>query len=127
MYEQMRPPVNRAMRTLDRSFFHKTVHLSAARVFRNQDIASCRSALSRAGDILKEDRISPVFPDPDPQLAQLGRRVILLQPDILHNGTVPIFCFLQVKSIPDIRLTLQTLSPGAHHCATWCSRISRST
>ena len=53
-----RPPINRAMRVLDRSFFQKKVPLSAARVFDNKKIAKLRSELGH--DVLRLDRFQCV-------------------------------------------------------------------
>lgn len=46
------PPVNRAMKVLDRSFFQKTVPISAARVFNPRDISRCRKELESSKDML---------------------------------------------------------------------------
>lgn len=54
-----RPPVNRAMRTLDRSFFRKTIPLSAARVFKASDISNVRKALAKS-DLLVLPRVNSV-------------------------------------------------------------------
>lgn len=54
-----RPPVNRAMRTLDRSFFRKTIPLSAARVFKPSDISKVRKDLLN-NDLLVLPRISSI-------------------------------------------------------------------
>jgi tRNA (guanine37-N1)-methyltransferase len=54
-----RPPVNRAMRTLDRSFFQKTIPLSAARVFKPSDISNVRKELLK-NDLLVLPRISSI-------------------------------------------------------------------
>jgi tRNA (guanine37-N1)-methyltransferase len=54
-----RPPVNRAMRTLDRSFFRKTIPLSAARVFKPSDISKVQKELVKT-DLLVLPRISTV-------------------------------------------------------------------
>ncbi|CAI7669684.1 unnamed protein product [Penicillium bialowiezense] len=43
-----RPPVNRAMRTLDRSFFRTTIPLSAARIFKPSDISNVRKELAKS-------------------------------------------------------------------------------
>ncbi len=53
-----RPPVNRAMRVLDRSFFQKKVPLSAARVLDKKEIAKLRSELGH--DVLRLDRFQCV-------------------------------------------------------------------
>lgn len=55
--DMFRPPVNRAMRTLDRSFFRKTVPLAAARVFKTSDISNVRKELSK-GDLLVVPRVN---------------------------------------------------------------------
>lgn len=82
-----RPPVNRLMRTLDRSFFQRTVDLKAARVFDNKNIFKIRTALERSKDALTKERIGSVHPDPDSELAKAGRKCILLRPDIKTSDT----------------------------------------
>lgn len=47
-----RPPVNRAMRVLDRSFFKKTVPVSAATVLENKNISAVRKTLASSKDAL---------------------------------------------------------------------------
>ncbi|MCJ1434717.1 tRNA(m(1)G37)methyltransferase [Xylographa pallens] len=76
-----RPPVNHAMRVLDRAFFRKTVPLAAARVIEDDQISRCRTSLGQ--DILHIDRISCVrsFPD-DNSGEQWGRKALLLSPNI---------------------------------------------
>lgn len=54
-----RPPVNRAMRTLDRSFFRTTIPLSAARIFKPSDISNVRKELAKS-DLLVLPRVSSV-------------------------------------------------------------------
>jgi len=89
MSEDMRPPINRAMRTLDKAFFRKTVPISAARIFKNQQISACRQELMKSGDACNVERISPVVPDPDQDLAKLGRKCILLRTSLKHDGIIP--------------------------------------
>ncbi|KAE8386578.1 hypothetical protein BDV23DRAFT_175371 [Aspergillus alliaceus] len=55
-----RPPVNRAMRVLDRSFFQKTVPLSAATIFKTSDISRVRGQLHKSRDLLGLPRMSSV-------------------------------------------------------------------
>ncbi|EED12288.1 tRNA (guanine) methyltransferase Trm5 [Talaromyces stipitatus ATCC 10500] len=50
--EMFRPPVNRAMRVLDRSFFKKTVPVSAATVLENKNISSVRKRLESSKDAI---------------------------------------------------------------------------
>lgn len=56
----IRPPVNRAMRTLDRSFFRRSVPLSAARIFKLSDITNVRKELAKSQDLLVLPRISGI-------------------------------------------------------------------
>ena len=77
-----RPPVNRAMRVLDRSFFKKNVPLYAAKVRDQRNIAKFKSELSR--DILKLERIQQVQKVCDGE--GTVSRVLLLRPDIRTEG-----------------------------------------
>ncbi|MCJ1474323.1 tRNA(m(1)G37)methyltransferase [Lambiella insularis] len=78
--DMFRPPVNRAMRVLDRSFFKKAVPLAAARVFEKDQISRCRTYLGQ--DVLQVDRISSVRSDPDGNGGGQDRKALLLSPDI---------------------------------------------
>lgn len=80
------PPVNRAMKVLDRSFFQKTLNASAARIFKPQDIARCRKELQFSKDTLPNNRIQPIRADPDPERAQQGSKCLLLKPEVVYNG-----------------------------------------
>ncbi|KAB8356677.1 hypothetical protein FH972_024253 [Carpinus fangiana] len=73
-----RPPVNRAMRILDRSFFQKDVHLAAARIFDVRNISRIRAELQKSKDILARRAVMPVQPDP----VDVSKKCILLRPDI---------------------------------------------
>ncbi|PGH14667.1 hypothetical protein AJ80_05848 [Polytolypa hystricis UAMH7299] len=57
--DMFRPPVNRAMRLLDRSFFQKTVPLAAARVFELKELNNISKRLLKSKDLLVEQRIIP--------------------------------------------------------------------
>jgi tRNA (guanine37-N1)-methyltransferase len=81
------PPVNRAMRVLDRSFFQKTVQTSAARIFNTKDISRCRKELEKSRDALLLHRIQTIRPDPSEERALKGGKCILLRPDLCRNGT----------------------------------------
>lgn len=78
-----RPPVNRAMRTLDRSFFRKTVPLAAAKVFKDKDISAVRATLSKSHDLLVVPRLSNVrqITDQDGVF-----RALLLREDLKADG-----------------------------------------
>lgn len=80
------PPVNRAMKVLDRSFFQKTVNTSAARIFSPKDISRVRTDLDRSRDILKT-RLDGVRPDIDATRAAKGGKCVILKPEVVHNGT----------------------------------------
>ncbi|KAL1627036.1 tRNA(m(1)G37)methyltransferase [Diplodia seriata] len=80
-----RPPVNRAMRTLDRGFFQKTFPLAAARIANNKDISLVRKALEKSKDALSAPRLQSVQRDPLPELASAGRKCVLLRPGVKHD------------------------------------------
>ncbi|KAK1044245.1 tRNA(m(1)G37)methyltransferase [Friedmanniomyces endolithicus] len=80
--DMFRAPIHRGMRTLDRSKFHKTALLNAARVFDNKDISRLRAALERSKDALQQDRLGSVHADPDPERAKAGKKCILLRPGV---------------------------------------------
>ncbi|KAG6999246.1 hypothetical protein G7Y79_00036g072020 [Physcia stellaris] len=74
--DMFRPPVNRTMRILDRSYFQKKVPLAAARVLQKKQIAKCRQEL--ANDMLKLERKPAVRVDPfDREI-----KALLLRPEI---------------------------------------------
>lgn len=82
--DMFRPPVNRAMRTLDRSFFRKTVPLTSARIFQNSEISRVRKELSNTKDLLALPRLSSVqeIKEQDGSV----RKALLLRETIKHDG-----------------------------------------
>lgn len=82
-----RPPVNRAMRTLDRSFFRKTVPISAATVYKNAEISRVRKDLTVSRDMLVLPRLNVVREIQDQDGVQ--RKAILLREDLKHDGGWP--------------------------------------
>ena len=80
------PPVNRAMKVLDRSFFQRTIPAAAARVFSPKDISRVRTDLDRSRDLLKS-RLDTVRADADAAHAQKGVKCLLLKPEVVPNGT----------------------------------------
>ena len=78
------PPVNRAMRILDRSFFKKKIPLADARVFDKKAIAKYRSNLNSY--LLNIDPGVPIVRQ-DPYLNDL--KILLLKPEIRPDST---FC-----------------------------------
>ncbi|KAL5042644.1 hypothetical protein BDW71DRAFT_200404 [Aspergillus fruticulosus] len=82
--EMFRPPVNRAMRVLDRSFFKKTVPLSAATIFKNSDISTVRRALEQSKDILALPRLNTIQ---DIKKDDAVKKCLLLKETIKHDDT----------------------------------------
>lgn len=80
------PPINRAMKVLDRSFFQKTVPTSAARIFNPKDISRCRNELDKSRDTLNMNRVQPIRPDPSEERAAKGGKCLILRPEVVHNG-----------------------------------------
>ena len=78
--DMFRPPVNRAMRVLDRSYFQKKVPLAAARVLQKKQIARCRQEL--VNDMLKLERKPSVRVDPFDREV----KALLLRPEIKSDG-----------------------------------------
>ncbi|MCJ1388103.1 tRNA(m(1)G37)methyltransferase [Xylographa bjoerkii] len=79
--DMFRPPVNHAMRVLDRAFFRKSVPLAAARVFEDDQISRCRNYLGQ--DILHIDRIGSIRSIPEDKTGGMrGRKALLLNPNI---------------------------------------------
>ena len=78
--EMFRPPIDRAMRVLDRAFFKKTVPLAAVKMTSNTQIAPFRKLLGR--DILSLEWQSPVKSDP---LDKNAPKCLLLRPEIRPN------------------------------------------
>ena len=83
--DMFRPPINRAMRVLDRSYFQKKIPLAAARVLQKKQIARCRAELT--DDLLKVERVSIVRDD----AVEKDQKALLLRPEIRHDST---FCSL---------------------------------
>lgn len=77
-----RPPINRAMRTLDRSFFQTTVSLSAARVRDNFNISKYRSELGPL--LLNLERVSSVRSVRD--AGGVEGKALLLRPGVRVDG-----------------------------------------
>ncbi|KKK12147.1 tRNA (guanine) methyltransferase Trm5, partial [Aspergillus ochraceoroseus] len=77
-----RPPVNRAMRVLDRSFFKKTIPLSAATVFKASDISNVRKELLKSRDLLSLPRLSAIR---EVKQDDVVRKCLLLREGIKHD------------------------------------------
>ena len=84
-----RPPVNRAMRALDRSFFQKSVPLSAARIRDNKQISKYRTELGC--DLLKLDRMQAIRSVRDSEGHEA--KALLLRPGVQPDGkTASLIC-----------------------------------
>jgi tRNA (guanine37-N1)-methyltransferase len=81
--EMFRPPVNRAMRVLDRSFFKKTVPVSAATIFNHKNISRVRNELIKSEDALVLPRLQPII---DFKKGDTVMKALLLREGIKHNG-----------------------------------------
>ena len=79
--DMFRPPINRAMKVLDRSFFRKKVPLAAARIVEKRHIAKFRTELG--SDLLCLERVSSVKDDPKSK----GSKALLLKPEIKCDST----------------------------------------
>ncbi|KAL8699644.1 MAG: hypothetical protein Q9224_001322 [Gallowayella concinna] len=73
-----RPPINRAMRILDRAFFQKDISLAAACVLDSKKIATCREDLHN--DILKLERLPPIRPVQSNISGDKSTKCLLLNP-----------------------------------------------
>ena len=80
--DMFRPPISRTMQVLDRSFFKKTVSISAAKVHDQKQISRLRSELQK--DMLSLARISIVQKIPEAE-GHSGK-ALLLKPDIKGHG-----------------------------------------
>ncbi|KAF2147789.1 hypothetical protein K461DRAFT_233702 [Myriangium duriaei CBS 260.36] len=78
--DMFRPPINRTMRVLDRSFFQKRIPLSAVRVLDHTKISQVRTELTRSKDILNLPRYQNIREDKSEGAA--GHRCILLRPQV---------------------------------------------
>ncbi|KAJ6028013.1 tRNA(m(1)G37)methyltransferase [Penicillium herquei] len=78
-----RPPVNRAMRTLDRAFFRTTMPISAAKIFNNSEISKVRQELTKSKDLLTVPRLSAVR---NIEEEDGVRKALLLREDLKHDG-----------------------------------------
>jgi tRNA (guanine37-N1)-methyltransferase len=81
--DMFRPPINRAMRELDRSFFQRRIPISAARLGNPRDIGPSKKALEKSKDLLGLAKLQSIRPDPS---GEAGRKCLLLKPEIKHDG-----------------------------------------
>ncbi|KAK2741749.1 tRNA(m(1)G37)methyltransferase [Myotisia sp. PD_48] len=78
--DMLRPPINRVMRTLDRSFFQRTIPLAAATVFDPKNLKPIKNQLIQSKDILSAPRLQTIYPVQNPATKEEARlKCILLR------------------------------------------------
>lgn len=85
--DMLRPPINRAMRQLDRAFFTKHIPFCAARITNNQNIPRLQKELERSKDLFRTERLRTVQWDPDKARAEKGGKCLLLRSGISIDGS----------------------------------------
>ncbi|EFR02228.1 tRNA (guanine-N(1)-)-methyltransferase [Nannizzia gypsea CBS 118893] len=81
-----RPPINRAMRVLDRSFFKKTIPLAAATVFEPRNLGRIKNELAKSNDILNAPRLPAIRYVQNPTTEEeKSKKCILLKEQIQAN------------------------------------------
>ena len=80
--EMFRPPVNRAMCTLDKSFFHKEILTSAARIPDEQRMSSILKAVRKSQDVFGHRDFPHVREDAE----RAGAKCIVLRPTVKADG-----------------------------------------
>ncbi|KAL9137614.1 MAG: hypothetical protein Q9175_001165 [Cornicularia normoerica] len=91
-----RPPINRAMRALDRSFFRKSIPLSAAKIRDNKQISKYRTELGH--DLLRLDRIPAVRSVRDSEGQEA--KALLLRPEVKPDELSELVKASQVSLLP---------------------------
>lgn len=76
------PAAARAAKTLDRSLFSSTLPSTAALVRDNRLLSRYMKDLRATRELLKVEKITPVVAHPDPSLAKLGRKCLVLHPAV---------------------------------------------
>ena len=85
-----RPPVDRAMRVLDRSFFQKSIPIAAVRIRDHRQISKYRAELGR--DTLRLDRMQTVRSVRDSEGQET--KALLLRPEVKLDGNITFVTFL---------------------------------
>lgn len=94
LLEVFRPPVDRSMRVLDRTFFQKTLPIAAATVFDDRNLSTVRGKVQNAGNLLGVFSIKAVVADETVP----GRKCVLLRPGILATGLFAVHDFSDILS-----------------------------
>lgn len=88
--DMFRPPVNRAMRTLDKSFFQKDILTSAVRVPKVQRMSGILKAVRKSQDVFGHRD----FPHVRDDLDRAGAKCIVLKPTVKSDGMLAWIGFL---------------------------------
>ena len=122
-----RPPINRAMRVLDRSFFQKSIPISAARIRDNKQISKYRTELGH--DLLKLDRMHSIRSVRDSEGQE--SKALLLRPEVRQDGnsTFSVFAFLLVFPLKKKRGDREGVKRGGlrfclSDASTWSPKLS---
>lgn len=114
-----RPPINRAMRALDRSFFQKSIPLSAAKIRDNKQISKYRTELGP--DLLRLERMQTVRSVRDPEGGQAAK-ALLLRPEVRPDGKYKKRSFsFHVLVFPLVFFFLE--KQGRKECDKWCRSV----
>jgi tRNA (guanine37-N1)-methyltransferase len=81
-----RAPLARGIKQLDKSLFTRILATSAASVSDNRLLSKYRKTLEKSGEILRIKPVSPVAPDPNPSVAAIGQKCLLLKPDVNRHS-----------------------------------------
>lgn len=84
--DMFRPPINRAMRVLDKAFFRKEYPTSAAKVFDMKSISRVQKEFVKSKDLLNIRAVFPVQPVPTEESFSGAQKCILLRPQVKHDG-----------------------------------------
>jgi len=94
--DMFRPPINRAMRVLDKTFFRKEYPTSAAKVFDMRTISRVQKEFVKSKDLLNIRAVFPVQPVPA-EYSSDAQKCILLRPQINYNGVLHIHEWRSMK------------------------------
>lgn len=108
------PAAVRAIKTLDRSLFARTLPTAAASVRENKLISNYRKQLEKSKELLDLERFDCIVADPDSTLAAQGKKCLILKPNIKPSGNI----IISLHNFKDI-LTLHRpsdMEPESERC-----------
>ncbi|KAK2592320.1 tRNA(m(1)G37)methyltransferase [Conoideocrella luteorostrata] len=76
------PAAARALKTLDRALFSRSLPTSAACVRENKLISKYRKQLEKTREVFLLDKFDPIAADPDGALAAQGKKCLILKPEV---------------------------------------------